>query len=220
MPRGGTHVLGFGLLIFLADSILPDPRFLLMFPEANNNSVLFLLGQGFRFAFFVLSLFVVIFSHVPRVPRCAQDHAAAGITKSGTATVFAWKGDWVTSLRSFFHFRQTGVISKIVKLSLVGHMESPPSPSTISSAAMGTSEEEGLHFRPSSSHCGCFRVLRTVPTCGNGCHPFEVSDGCSTVEWSHVYYRPIFVGTLCTFCQRRNVVHGWDVNGPLTDRSP
>ena len=27
----------------------------------------------------------------------AQDHAAAGITKAGTATVFAWKGDWVTS---------------------------------------------------------------------------------------------------------------------------
>ena len=25
---------------------------------------------------------------------------------------FAWKGDWVTSLRSFFHFRQTEVISK------------------------------------------------------------------------------------------------------------
>ena len=48
----------------------------------------------------------------------AQDHAAAGITKAGTATVFAWKGDWVTSLRSFFPFRQTGVISKIVKLSL------------------------------------------------------------------------------------------------------
>ena len=35
-----------------------------------------------------------------------QDHAAAGIAKAGTATVFAWKGDWVTSLRSFFHFRQ------------------------------------------------------------------------------------------------------------------
>ena len=39
----------------------------------------------------------------------------------------------------------------------------PPSPSPISSAAMKTSEEEGLHFRPSSSHCGsalrrCFIV--------------------------------------------------------------
>ena len=30
-----------GLLILLADPILPDPRFLLMFPAANNNSVLF-----------------------------------------------------------------------------------------------------------------------------------------------------------------------------------
>ena len=30
-----------GLLILLADSILPDPRFLLRFPAANNNSVLF-----------------------------------------------------------------------------------------------------------------------------------------------------------------------------------
>ena len=29
-----------GLLIFLADSILPDPRFLLMFPAANINSML------------------------------------------------------------------------------------------------------------------------------------------------------------------------------------
>ena len=36
----------------------------------------------------------------------AQDHASAGITMAGTAKVFAWKGDWVTSLRSFFHFRQ------------------------------------------------------------------------------------------------------------------
>ena len=42
----------------------------------------------------------------------AQDHAAAGITKAGTATVFAWTGDWVTSLRSLFHFRQTGVFRK------------------------------------------------------------------------------------------------------------
>ena len=84
---------------------------------------------------------------------------------------------------------------------------------------MRTSEEEGLHFRPSSSHCGCFRVLRTVLAYGNGGLPVEVSDGCSTVERSHVYYRPIFVGTLCTFCQRRNVVHGWDVNRPLTHRS-
>ena len=75
-----------------------------------------------------------------------------------------------------------------------------------------TSEEEGLHFRPSSSHCGCFRDLRAVPAYGNGCLPVEVSDGCSTVERSHVYSRLIFVGTLCTFCQRRNAVHGWDVN--------
>ena len=30
-----------GLLILLADSILPDPPFLLMFPATNNNSVLF-----------------------------------------------------------------------------------------------------------------------------------------------------------------------------------
>ena len=30
-----------GMLILLADPILPDPRFLLMFPAANNNEVLF-----------------------------------------------------------------------------------------------------------------------------------------------------------------------------------
>ena len=30
-----------GLLIFLADPILPDPHFLLMFPVANNNEVFF-----------------------------------------------------------------------------------------------------------------------------------------------------------------------------------
>ena len=30
----------------------------------------------------------------------------------------------------------------------------PPCPSTISSTAMWKSEEEGFHFRPSSSHCG------------------------------------------------------------------
>ena len=40
---------------------------------------------------------------------------------------------------------------------------------------MRTSEEEGLHFRPSSSHCGCFRILRTVPAHGNGCLPVEIS---------------------------------------------
>ena len=79
-----------------------------------------------------------------------------------------------------------------------------PSPSTISSTAASSSEEEGLHFRPSSSHCGCFRDQRAVPAYGNGCLPGEVSDGCSTVKRSYVYSRLIFVGTLCTFCQRRN----------------
>ena len=37
-----------------------------------------------------------------------------------------------------------------------------PSPSTISSAAMTTMEEEGLHLRPSSSHCGCSRDRRMM----------------------------------------------------------
>ena len=32
-------------------------------------------------------------------------------------------------------------------------------------------DEEGLHFRPSSSHCGCFRDKRAVPASGNGCLP-------------------------------------------------
>ena len=94
-----------------------------------------------------------------------------------------------------------------------------PSPSSLPSAAMRTSEEEGLHLRPSSSHCGCsvsYVLLLHVVTAVS---QLKYQMG-STVEQSHVYYRPIFVGTLCTFCQRRNVVHGWDVNGPLTDRSP
>ena len=35
-----------GLLILLADLTLPDPRFLLRFPAANNNSVLFQLQNA------------------------------------------------------------------------------------------------------------------------------------------------------------------------------
>ena len=64
-------------------------------------------------------------------------------------------------------------------------------------------EEEGLHFRPSSSHCGCFRDQRAVPASGSGCLPGEVSDDCSIFKRSYVYSRLFFVGTLCTFCQRR-----------------
>ena len=41
MPTSRTHVLGLASLTLLPDPILQDPRFLLRFPAANNNSMLF-----------------------------------------------------------------------------------------------------------------------------------------------------------------------------------
>ena len=55
----------------------------------------------------------------------AQDHAAAGITMAVTATVFAWKGDWVTSLRSFFHFQQNWSYFENREGVIGGHIWSP-----------------------------------------------------------------------------------------------
>ena len=46
------------------------------------------------------------------------------------------------------------VVSVMLSLGVGRQALHSPSPSSISSAAMRT-PEEGLHFRPSSSHCGC-----------------------------------------------------------------
>ena len=51
----------------------------------------------------------------------------------------------------------------------------PPSPSSIPSAAMKTSEEEGLHLRPSSSHCrSALRQCFIVPY--NVCRFISIED--------------------------------------------
>ena len=59
------------------------------------------------------------------------------------------------------------VVSVMLSMGVGRQALHSPSPSTISSSAMRTPEEEGLHFRPSSSHCGCalatlHRALRGV----------------------------------------------------------
>ena len=48
-----------------------------------------------------------------------------------------------------------------------------PSPSSISSATMRIPEEEGLHFRPSSSHCGYALAMphRPLQDVSVGIHP-------------------------------------------------
>ena len=61
-----------------------------------------------------------------------------------------------------------------------------------------------MHFRSSSSHCGCFRDM-LVPFQRLVAAVFQVKYqmACSAFKRSYVYFRLFFVGTLCTFCQRR-----------------